>query len=136
MSLTSGDAIYAFLGTNATTPTTFLAAISSDVSIYDGTNGQTLAGTGLVQGTTAILLPDSTGGGQYTGVRSGEAAFADYVALIGNTSTNWATDPSDGTQFVPFDATSFQVSSASVPEPASLSLFAVGAILSIRRKRR
>lgn len=134
MSLNSFDNIFAFLGTNATTPTTFLAAISNDVRIYDGTNSQTLAGTGLSQGTTAVLLPDSTDGGQYTGVRSGETAFADYVALIGNTSTNWATAPSNGTQFLPFNTTSFQATAASTPEPASLSLMLLAMTMGALRR--
>ncbi len=130
--MSSSETIYAFLGTNATTPTTFLAAISNNANDYNGPSG-TLAGTGLTQGTTAILLPsvgaNLADGGQYTGLRSGAAAFADYVSLIGNTSANWATDLNDGAQFVPFNTTSFQTAATSIPEPASLSLMLLAATM-------
>lgn len=125
----AGEAIYAFLGVDAMTPTTFLAAISNDIRVYNGTNGQTLTGTGLTQGSTAILLPASgtnlADGGQYTGARTGADSFADYLALIGNPSLNWAVDANDGTQFVPFNTMSFEITSAAVPEPAGGLLIAV-----------
>ncbi|MGD9855008.1 MAG: hypothetical protein AB7U20_08655 [Planctomycetaceae bacterium] len=133
MSLSAGDTIYAFLGTDEVTPTTFLAAISNNASDYDGPTG-TLTGTGLTQGTTAVLLPPNgtnlAHGGQYTAARAGAASFSDYVALIGNPSTNWSVSSTDGAQFVPFNTTSFQVTSAATPEPAGLSLMLLAAALS------
>jgi len=143
MSLFAGEAIYAFTGTNATTPTTFLGAISNDERIYDGTFG-TLTGTGLTEGSTAVLVARSGGdpadGGQYMGVRSGEAVFSDYRSLIGNTAGNWNVDYLDGTQFVPFDSTMFMTSTNAIPEPGSLTSMALGAtfglMLARRRSRR
>ncbi len=139
MSLSASEAIYAFTGTNETTPTTFLAAFSNDEQLYNGTLG-TLTGTGLTQGSTAVLVARSGGdpadGGQYKGVRSGEAAFSDYRSLIGNTTSNWNVDYLDGTQFVPFDSTMFTTSVTSTPEPGSLGLMAWGAVSAFLWRRR
>ncbi len=132
MSLSADEAIYAFTGANAMTPTTFLAAFSNNEEIYDDsvTIDGTLAGTGLTQGTTAVLVAanggDFANGAQYTGVRSGEAAFSDYLSLIGNTAGNWGVDYASGTGFVPFNSTQFTLSPGNaVPEPGSLALMAL-----------
>lgn len=143
MALSGGEAIYAFTGASATNPTTFLAAFSNDERIYDDSNQAdgTLSGTGLIEGSTAVLVArngtDPADGGQYASARSGEAAFGDYRSLIGNTNANWNVHYTDGTQFVPFDATSFTVLTASTPEADSLGLATLGLflVLVIRRSQ-
>ncbi|MBX3438961.1 MAG: PEP-CTERM sorting domain-containing protein [Planctomycetaceae bacterium] len=141
MSLSGDDTVYAFLGPDAFTPSTFLAAISNSEAEYDpeNPNNGTLEGTGLTLGTTALLLPqdgtDLSRGGQYIGPRSGASAFSDYVTLVGDLTTNWSTSTINGTQFVPFNTTSFQVATAAVPEPASLSLmFLAASVVAVRRR--
>lgn len=140
MALSANEAIYAFTGANATTPTTFLAAFSNDEQIFDGPLGS-LSGTGLTQGTTAVLIPrnvnDPIDGGQYAGPRSGQAAFSDYLSLINDINANWDIDYTDGAQFVPFNSTAFTTSMASTPEPPGLALAAVGLVPAVvLRKRR
>ncbi|MCG8583632.1 MAG: lamin tail domain-containing protein [Pirellulales bacterium] len=139
----SGEAIYAFIGQDNTTPTTFLAAISTDLDVYDGTDG-TLTGTGLVQGLTAILLPNADDIAEYVGPRSGFSSFADYLAAIGNVDGNWITQDASGDQSsdenapdTPFNASPFSTLAA-VPEPSALALavLSVLALTTLSRRRR
>ena len=110
------ETLYAFVGSNASTPTSFLAAISTSTSDFNGPQG-TLAGTGLVQGTTAVLLPTGTRGGQYSGKRDGQSAWSGYLPLIGNTGSEWIKNSTNGENVLPFNTTPF-----STPEPATWSL--------------
>lgn len=133
----SNEVLYAFLGTSATAPTTFLSAITNGNFAADGS----IAGTGLTEGLNAIRLnknatsttPDF---GQYNGVRSGEASFAAYKAQVGNVS-NWTVDTSNGAyaNTVP-NTTAFSVTA--VPEPESYALMLTGllAVGAIARRRR
>ena len=75
----SNETIYAYLGTGATTPTTFLAAITNGSFTADGP----LTNTGLTEGVTALRLnanatsatPDYA---EYAGLRAGETSFGAY----------------------------------------------------------
>jgi hypothetical protein len=88
----SNETLYAFQGSSATAPTSFLAAITNGDFAVDGS----LTGTGLVEGVTAIRLnanntsatPDYA---VYNGVRSGLSSFASYLPLLNNAS-NWTVD--------------------------------------------
>ncbi len=144
MSLSGGEAIYAFTRQTDGSVDTFLAAFSNDERIYDGANG-TLTGTGLSEGSTAVLVArngaDSANGGQYTGSRSSETSFDDYLSLIGDINGNWGVNYTSGTGFVPFNSTAFTLMSGqSTPEPGSLALMALLAPLGLTmdrcRKRR
>lgn len=122
------DTIYAFLGTSATNPTTFLTAVSNDLFV----NGP-LAGTGLTAGVNAIALTNSADFGQYIGPRNNQLTIAAYQPLVNNPS-NWFIDVGgDGSAFVP-NLTPF----VPVPEPTTWALMLAGLGLAgaVARRRR
>ncbi len=128
------DTLYAYLGTSATTPTTFLSAVST--STYGSAAGGSLAGTGLAVGNGAVQLAFGSDFGQYAGARTGQTAFGDYKSLVSNVA-NWQ-DLGDGTYAttVP-DTTAFTTSP--IPEPSSYAMMlagmaALGFIASRRRR--
>jgi hypothetical protein len=130
-----GETLYAFLGPSVSTPTTFLAAITNGAGDFDGTTG-TLSGTGLTLGSTAVLLPAGTRGGQYSASRSNLASFAGYLPVIGDPSLNWTLDMSAGTAVLPFHTEAFTESFAT-PEPGTWSLGVLVAIwVGVARRRR
>ena len=112
----SNESLWAILGTTAS-PTAFLTAFSND-----GDAGfTTLSGTGLTAGVNAIDFDGVATDDdvfEYTGARTGENDFSDYLALIHDTS-NWVTQDGSGDQSgdgtppdLPFDTTAFD---ATVP---------------------
>jgi len=101
----SNETLYALLSEPSATimPTPgFLAGISND----ETGSGGTLTGTGLTSGTNFIDFADDADGYKYTGARTGEASFSDYLPLIMNTA-NWQIESSDGTLILPISSTSF-----------------------------
>jgi len=89
----SGEAIYAYQGTDANTPSMFLAVISNGTL---ANTGASLANTGLSEGTTAIVFPTS----RDILVYNGSLSFANEAAAhtaIGNTS-NWIYQSGSGDQ--------------------------------------
>lgn len=133
----SEETLYAYLGTAANAPTTFLAAITNGSFSADGS----LQGTGLAQGTTAIRLnanatsatPDY---GVYNGVRGGQASFAAYLPLI-NDAAHWTVDTSNGSYAgtVP-DTTAFAVTAVPEPESIAMLLAGLGVVAGARMGRR
>jgi hypothetical protein len=120
----TADTIYAYLGSAANTPTSFLAAISSG-SFGTAADGY-LSNTGLAIGAGAIQLQASSDYAEYKGLRSGQTSFAGYKALLSNVA-NW-NDLGDGAYAskIP-DATAFSVSA--VPEPRHYLMLLVGLVL-------
>ncbi|MFN0075854.1 MAG: esterase-like activity of phytase family protein [Prosthecobacter sp.] len=104
---TTAESLYAFNG-GTRAPEGFLAAISMDPAFV-------VTGTGLTLGSTAVKLTDSVDGAAYVGQRSGQATYASYLSLIGNTASvaNWSqiTDVSGGlgTDLLPFSTASFSL---------------------------
>ena len=104
-----GDAFFAYIGTNENTPTTFLAAISSNGPAEFGT----LTGTGLTVGATALSLTGGIAVGAYNGPRTGISRVC-YPSVLNN-AVNWQTQVNatgdqsiDGTApDVPFSTTNF-----------------------------
>tara|TARA_R110001592_G_scaffold13718_7_gene62681 strand:- start:2286 stop:4568 length:2283 start_codon:yes stop_codon:yes gene_type:complete len=108
----SKDGIIAFIGTDSSTPTTYIAAIqigndNAFLGPFDG-DGITLTNTGLVIGTS-IIISDNTAspdGGKYTGSRSDQVSYAAYYTLI-NTNGNWATEGTNGELSLEFSQEAF-----------------------------
>ncbi|WP_179074970.1 SdiA-regulated domain-containing protein [Nostoc sp. C057] len=89
---TSGDVIYAFLGSSAAAPTTILTAVSSGDVV---TSGDPIANAGLTVGVNAIVLRTSADYGEYSGSRTGQSSFANYKSSVFNVN-NWTVDQTDG----------------------------------------
>lgn len=132
----SNETVYAYLGTSATAPTTFLTAITNGDFAVDGP----LTGTGLTEGVNAIRLnanatsatPDYA---EYTGTRTGQTV-AGYKSLVANPS-NWNVDTTNGdyATTVP-NTTAFEISA--VPEGDGLVLAMTGLLgltAAARRKK-
>ncbi|MFQ6333355.1 PEP-CTERM sorting domain-containing protein [Methylophilus sp. 3sh_L] len=136
----SGETVYAYLGTAATAPTTFLSAITNGT--FDA-NGP-LNNTGLTAGVNAIELTAKAGASsepdyaEYNGVRSGLSNFADYKAQVANVN-NWNVDSvnnSASAAVVP-DTTAFTVAAVTpVPEADSVGMLLAGlGVLALVRRR-
>lgn len=120
----SNETIYAYLGTSATAPTTFLTAITNGSFAVDGS----LTGTGLTEGTNAIRLnalstsstPDYA---EYNGNRNSATSFDTYKAQVNNVA-NWTVDTTNGTYTttVP-NTTAFTLA---VPEPKNYAMLLAG----------
>jgi len=112
----SNEWIYALLEAPATsygsTPT-FLAAMANDAGSGWLTN------TGLTEGTHAIDFNDDNDGYEYTGTRTGESSFSDYLTSIYN-SSNYQIETTDGELILPISTTAF-TTSAGVDNPTSFS---------------
>ncbi len=104
-----GDAFFAYVGSNENTPTTFLAAVSSNGTAEFGT----LTGTNLLVGATAVALDGGVAIGAYNGPRTG-ISRACYPSVLNN-AVNWQTQlnasgdqSADGTApDAPFNTTTF-----------------------------
>lgn len=95
-----GESLYAYQGTDYTTVTAFVALLATRTT-------DSIVNTGLTADSTAIYLNSNADGGAYNGSRSISPTFAGYLALIGDTTSNWVQDGSEGTQYVPFSDTKF-----------------------------
>jgi hypothetical protein len=101
----SDETVYAYQG-NLQTATGVIAAIATHTA--DST-----AGTGLTS-SHIVYLPDDVDIAAYTGSRSNQPAFANYLTAIGDTANNWITQDGSGDQSidgtapdVPFSTTPF-----------------------------
>lgn len=132
----STETVYAYLGSSATAPATFLAAVTNGDFAVDGP----LTGTGLTQGANAIRLnalatsatPDFA---EYTGLRSGLTSFAAYGPLLADPA-NWTVDTANGTYAttVP-NTTAFTISAVPEPETYALMLAGLAAVGLLARRR-
>jgi hypothetical protein len=120
-----GDALFAFIGTNDTSPTTWLAGIQNE----SGNQGGSLAAAGLTSGSTFIDFYSSGNpdGGYYNGARTGQANFSDYLTIIANAS--WEIESSNGENILPISTTAFTTSIACTPptnQANNLSISSIG----------
>ena len=112
----SGDQLYMYLGSSATSPTTFLFATTT-FGIWD-TNE--LTNTGLTSGTNALIFTSSTDNTRYDGTRSG--TIEELQSAISNVAGNWVTSSSPYT----FSTTAFTINDP--PLPITLASFTATAV--------
>lgn len=131
----TNDNLFAYIGTDSNTPTTFLAAIANGV--YGTGSGNTLisslSGTGLTVGVNATQLTASSDYAEYTGARSGLANFTAYKTLIAD-NANWNIQGNVSAETTVPNTTAFTV--AAIPEPETYAMFLVGLGLLGFAKRR
>lgn len=129
----SADSLYAFIG-SAASPSTFLAAITN-TSFGTAATG-VVTGTGLT--TSAFELGVSSGSdwAQYTGPRTGQAAMADFRALVAD-KTNWTINGDGAFASEVPDTTAFVTTPVPEPQTYALMLGGLGLVgwLARRRKR-
>ncbi|MDW5289857.1 choice-of-anchor I family protein [Formosa sp. PL04] len=114
-----GEAIFAYLGANVETPTTFIAAVANAAGSFGD-----LTNTGLTPGLTAITYsPDGADIAVYNGPKSGLDINGYLIAL--NDMSNYdiqdtdEDDHNDGiSPDVPFNITAFVVSTEDVTAPS------------------
>jgi hypothetical protein len=111
----SSETIYAYLGTNSNTPTTFLAGLSSE-----GTTNLTPAG--LISGSTAIVVTNSTDYAVYSGPRSGQSSFSGYASQVNN-AANWTISVGGDQGAMTPNTTAFTLA---VPEPKNYAMLLAG----------
>jgi len=122
----AGDTLYAYLGSNAQTPTLFLGAVTTEAAAQVAAR---LAGTGLEPGRTALVLAPATEFAEYTGPRSFTNLPQWQAAINGAsawTQASGATFALDTPSLAPFTP---------VPEPAAWWLGLAAAAWLWRRQR-
>ncbi len=110
-SSSSGDEIYAYLGTDKENPTTFLFALNTTGSW--GANE--LLNTGLTDGDNALVVCSGIDNSKYTGTRTGTAN--ELKSAIADVSSNWSSSSGRYT----FSTTRFNISGF-VQKPTSLTI--------------
>src|SRR5215470_4740146 len=97
----SDESVFSFVGTDASTPTAFLTAVTNNNGGFDGTDSGSLGGTGLVAGSTALVLPRTDGADVAAyDPATGGATFAtgSAAATAFNTPANWVAQSASGDQ--------------------------------------
>ena len=108
----SNESLFALSAAPATSygsAPTFYACISND----EDANGNVLTNTGLTSGTHTIDFNNDQDGYEFTGTRTGEASFSDYLAIINNTS-NWQQESSNGENILPISTLPFTIESVTI----------------------
>lgn len=125
------ETIYLYQGSSATTPTSFLAAISTGA--FSSAQGS-LTNTGLSIGTGAVKLGNGSDYAEYNGPRDGKASLGEYKALVSD-AANW-TDRGNGSYsaLVP-NTTAFTVTPVPEPDAAAMVLAGLGLLGFMGRRR-
>ena len=118
-----GDAVFVYQGADVNTPTRFITVVTNGAA---STSFTSLAGTGLTEGTTALVLtPVGLDIAAYRGAKTG-LDKSGYIAAINNMS-NWDNQDGTGDQHndgitpdVPFSLTPFTFGTAGDVTPPSV----------------
>ncbi|WKA26142.1 choice-of-anchor I family protein [Bradyrhizobium roseum] len=98
----SDEAIYAFVGTSESVPTTFLTAVTNTNGGFTTATGSgLLGGTGLTAGATALVLPLTDGAdvAVFDPILGGSSFASRAAALIAlNTTANFVAQSGSGSQ--------------------------------------
>lgn len=126
----TAETVYAYLGTAASSPLTFLAAVSTEAS---AAAIAALTAAGLQSGVDAVILPASTDYAEYIGPRGGEVGFAAFRPLINN-AANWSGFTDGDHAAAQPGLVAFTVSA--VPEVSGGWMMLAGLALVAARRRR
>lgn len=129
MGLSSSDeAIFAYTAAAPDATPTILAAIGNAPNSFG-----TLTGTGLTQGSTAILLPTGVDVALYKGARMGFDKNG-FLSVLNDIAANWMTQDGSGNQHndgtppdLPFDLTAFVISTEDNTPPSVASVAIISA---------
>ena len=110
------DGILAFVGTDDSSPTSFIAAIQigndpSNLGPFDG-DEITLTNTGLVIGTSIIVVDSSASpdGAVYNASRASQTSYNEYYTLLIDDDSNWTNVVNgDGETLLPFSSEAFTI---------------------------
>lgn len=127
----TADTIYAYVGTSATAPTSFLAAITN--GSYSNADGS-LVGTGLVDGITSMKLKAGSDFAEYNGDRDMQLSISDYKPLVANYA-NWSDLGNGAYETQVPNTTAFTVSSVPEPESNAMMLAGLGLMGFVARRR-
>ena len=112
----SKEGILAFVGTDDSSPTSFIAAIQigndpSNLGPFDG-DEITLTNTGLVIGTSIIVVDSSASpdGAIYNASRASQTSYNEYYTLLIDDDSNWTNVVNgDGETLLPFSSEAFTI---------------------------
>ena len=112
----SKEGILAFVGTDDSSPTSFIAAIQigndpSNLGPFDG-DEITLTNTGLVIGTSIIVVDSSASpdGAVYNASRASQTSYNEYYTLLVDDDSNWTNVVNgDGETLLPFSSEAFTI---------------------------
>ena len=112
----SKEGILAFVGTDDSSPTSFIAAIQigndpSNLGPFDG-DEITLTNTGLVIGTSIIVVDSSASpdGAVYNASRASQTSYNEYYTLLIDDDSNWTNVVNgDGETLLPFSSEAFTI---------------------------
>jgi hypothetical protein len=112
----SKDGIIAFLGTDNSSPTSFITAIQignepAELGPFDA-DGVTLTNTGLATNSSIVVIDNSASpdGAVYNASRSSKTSYNNYYSLLSDNNSNWTNIINgDGETLLPFSSKAFTI---------------------------
>lgn len=132
----SDEAIFFYTGSDVDNPVTFLCMVTNGAV---ATAAGTLDGTGLISGSSALVLKAGSDIGQYKGPRTGQDKTG-YLTAINDITLNWDAQDASGDQSMdgtapdlPFNATAFVLGVVvdTIPPVVSSALLTSGTTIEV-----